>query len=553
MTHARTPPLLLAALALLGCHGEGPGPADDPRGDTPGDTPADTVATPDCADAVPPLPDASAVAPALVRRLTVHELDTLLRVLLGDRTAPAASVFPDDTRTPYDNDVATQQPSRDWIAAAETFATEAAARLVADPTAFREATGCALDDADVAGCVDRAIRKLAPIALRRPMTDAEIAEFITLAAPSDDLGAAISRFLRVLLQDGEVLYRVEIGLPASAELRLLTPAEVASRLSFLVIDAPPGAEPPDADPCRYYDPAFRRQQIATLLQRAEAREAATRLHAMWIGYERQIGSTNAPMLQQQADNLVTHVLFDQSAPWEELLTTRGAWLHEGLAELYGLQGLAPPREGAWFDDADPTRAGILSWGAFLAVGPRATDTSPTQRGKIIQERLLCQPVPPPPPAVKVDGPPPQTAGTCKADRYEAHRADPACAGCHALLDDVGFGLEMYDVDGVLRAFEPTYTPTGTRPDERCPVPTEGTLPTLGAFSGPVELAELLVEAGAVQACFVENALRWTRGRAAVDHAEVDAISAAWLDAGGRYADLLAEIAAADTFVYRREE
>ena len=39
------------------------------------------------------------------------------------------------------------------------------------------------------------------------------------------------------------------------------------------------------------------------------------------------------------------------------------------------------------------------------------------------------------------------------ERMAEHRANPACAGCHQLMDPVGFSLENYDAVGRWRAAE----------------------------------------------------------------------------------------------------
>ena len=41
----------------------------------------------------------------------------------------------------------------------------------------------------------------------------------------------------------------------------------------------------------------------------------------------------------------------------------------------------------------------------------------------------------------------------KRERLELHRADPECAGCHALMDPLGLPLESYDAIGGYRTTE----------------------------------------------------------------------------------------------------
>jgi len=77
-------------------------------------------------------------------------------------------------------------------------------------------------------------------------------------------------------------------------------------------------------------------------------------------------------------------------------------------------------------------------------------TSPVVRGKWVLENVLGTPPPAPPANVplleEVD---PQNVMTLR-QKLEAHRANPACAGCHATMDPIGFALENFDVVGAWR-------------------------------------------------------------------------------------------------------
>ena len=64
-----------------------------------------------------------------------------------------------------------------------------------------------------------------------------------------------------------------------------------------------------------------------------------------------------------------------------------------------------------------------------------------------------------------------------------HRANPACAGCHAPMDPIGFALENYDAVGRWRVA----TPAGE------PIDASGTLPGGAAFEGVAGLRRLLLE------------------------------------------------------------
>src|SRR5688500_16395443 len=75
------------------------------------------------------------------RRLSRNEYDSTLRDVLFDETRSAFAHLPEDVNDPFDNDYLTQEASAVLVEAAETLATEAAARLVADPVKRDQVVG----------------------------------------------------------------------------------------------------------------------------------------------------------------------------------------------------------------------------------------------------------------------------------------------------------------------------------------------------------------------------------------------------------------------------
>ena len=85
----------------------------------------------------------------------------------------------------------------------------------------------------------------------------------------------------------------------------------------------------------------------------------------------------------------------------------------------------------------------------MTVTSYATRTSPVLRGKYVLDNLLASPPPPPPPDVPslatedaADGAP-----LTLREAMIRHRANPACASCHAKMDPIGFALEHFDAVG----------------------------------------------------------------------------------------------------------
>jgi hypothetical protein len=133
----------------------------------------------------------------------------------------------------------------------------------------------------------------------------------------------------------------------------------------------------------------------------------------------------------------------------ELLTANHTFVNDRLARHYGI----PNIEGTYFRrvafDKNSVRGGLLGQGSILTLTSYANRTSPVLRGKWILENLLLSPPPPPPPNVpplKTEGKEPGKALTMR-DAMIQHRANPACASCHARLDPMGFAMENFDAVG----------------------------------------------------------------------------------------------------------
>jgi hypothetical protein len=116
---------------------------------------------------------------------------------------------------------------------------------------------------------------------------------------------------------------------------------------------------------------------------------------------------------------------------------------------------------------------------------------------------MCEPPPDPPP----DIPPFEDSaeeGVVKSirEQLEDHRANPACAGCHDLLDPIGFGLESYDAVGAYR----------TTDEFGLPVDATGTLDGV-PFDGAQALQVILATDPRVPGCIVEKTMTYALGRA----------------------------------------
>ena len=128
------------------------------------------------------------------------------------------------------------------------------------------------------------------------------------------------------------------------------------------------------------------------------------------------------------------------------------------------------------------------------------DAAPTET------RRLELTVPRPPPDVDADQPPQGAMdAVCKYERYAEHRdQSSSCAGCHELVDPIGFGLENYDVAGRYREHDDGLP--------ECIIDGSGEIVGIGEFNSPGELSDLLVENEYVDACAVKQFMTFALGR-----------------------------------------
>ena len=494
------------------------------------------------------------VAVSGMRRLTAAEYDATLADLLKDDQVNSALILPEDVRTPFDNDYTHQVASKALIEGSELLATEAAARLIADPSRRAQVVGCTPSGADDSVCFREFITSFGRRALRRPLQPAEVDGYAKLqdfAIEKNDFWIGVETALRAFLQDPEFLYRVEVGTPVAGKpgMYRLSPFELATRLSYFVWGSTPDDALLDlAQSNKLASTTDIRAATATLLADQRARTRIARFHAMWLGYETlPLAGSLAPAMRLESDKLVERVVFDEQRPWQDLLRSDETYADDTLAAHYGL---TPPGSSSptWVSYGSTGRRGLLSHGSFLSNGAKFNDTSPTLRGLAIRTRLFCQTIPDPPPNVVTDDPIPKTAdAVCKKDRYEVH-SQGGCADCHSQMDPVGFGLENYDQVGRYRTVEPD--------EPSCVIEGVGELVGVGTFKGPAELADLMIASGELNQCVVTQLYRFAAGRFDLDETDaafIEALTKKIGDADFQFDELVLEFVGSEAFAYRRDE
>jgi mono/diheme cytochrome c family protein len=330
-----------------------------------------------------------------------------------------------------------------------------------DPPETR--TGGTVSTPEEQACAARIVRTLARRAYRRDVTGTDLAgpmAFYEQGRKDGGFERGIELALRAVLVSPKFVFRVERdppGLPAGATYRI-SDAELASRLSFFLWSSIPDDELLNvAASGRLRQPAVLERQVRRMLADPRADALVENFAGQWLHVRNVRSSTPDKNLFPNFDDNLRQAfereleLFVGSIIREDrsaldLLTADHTFVNDRLARHYGIDHVYGPRFRR-VTLQDEARKGLLGKGGILLVTSHADRTSPVVRGKWILENLIGTPPPPPPaevPAFPEDDP--RAPQTVRA-RMERHRASPACAGCHKVMDPLGLALENFDAVG----------------------------------------------------------------------------------------------------------
>ncbi len=492
--------------------------------------------------------------PAISRRLTRTEYNHTVHDLLGTTASPA-EIFPaEEISAGFDNNPSVLSVSpvlvEHYFDAAEALALEAAANWSA-------LVSCSA--ADGADCAAQYTRTFGKLAFRRPLTDAEVTRYLApfQVGAQTDFQSGIRLVITALLQAAPFLYRVELGGAAApvAGYVKLTSWEMASRLSYLLWQTTPDGELLQAAEAGKLETAAEiESQARRLLLDARAKHALVDFHTQWLelrnvatlekdaGLFPSFDAEVASDMQTQTARFLEEVFAGQSSA-ERLFSADFTFLNGRLSSFYGF-GSVSSDEFVKVSVPSERRGGILALGGLLAAHAKTNQTSPVQRGKFVREQLLCQPLTPPPSGMAIMLPALSATLTTR-ERFDQHSTDPACAGCHALMDPIGLGFEGYDAVGRYRTTE-----------NGQPVDTSGELGSAdvtGAFDGLGELASLLGSSADVKACMVTNWFRYASARpeTSADACTLLGLTEKFASSGYDLSELLVSLTQTDAFLYRR--
>ncbi len=244
---------------------------------------------------------------------------------------------------------------------------------------------------------------------------------------------------------------------------------IASRLSFMLIGAPPDEELRKlAAANKLRDPAVLDAQVVRLLADSRSQDFVRPFVTQWLETEQPITIAQADVQQQDfrfarylkasmREETVTYIaqMLIENKPAKELIVSDWTMMNNTLAMHYGYGGV----EGGHLRKVqlrkdDPRGGGILGHAGIQSMLCWMGDNWVIYRGAWALRHILDDP--PPPAPLEVPELLPSDAGNhgkTYRELLKQHQADSKCSVCHKSMDPVGFAFQNFDISGRWREVE----------------------------------------------------------------------------------------------------
>jgi hypothetical protein len=514
---------------------------------------------------VDPVDAATIPAPGGIRRLLARQYTNSVRLIFGDAAGAAAkppkdlplhglaSIGATDLAVPI-SDVEAYDVSAELIGRA----------LAADADALADLYPCDMGEVERT-CLESFVEKTGRLAWRRSLTAAEVDAIVDIAADaatqyeavglSDPFVEAIQYAVSGLLTSPDFLYITELGDPAATDAtrRPLTPVELVTRMSFFLNDTTPDEEMLDAaEAGELAGDEGLRALAEELVERPAAQAALTSFFDEAYAIERLPGASKDPVVdpnfdpqvgESMRDSLhafINDIVWDQNADVRTLMDADFTYVNADTARYYDLQagGMALVRKDM---PSDQPRLGLMGQAGMLTLLSHSATPSPTKRGAFIRRVLQCGIIPPPPGDVVpvLPEPDPDNPMTTKERLLQIHQEENSCKTCHQLMDNVGLAYEQFDAVGRFRE----------KDENNLTIDPSGEQEGIGSFEDAADVATLLAADPLVPACLATTIFRNSMGHLETEGEQpsIDALLAAFAEAGYSAQDLLVEIVVSPAF------
>jgi hypothetical protein len=506
---------------------------------------------------VDPLANAD-VGSKVIHRLSNVEYDNTVAHLLGTESR-FEDVFLREEAEGFDNIATSLSMSPRQVEDYFVAARELAEEVLTTPELRSRILKCTLDeDPD---CARTSIEAFGKRAFRRPLEQAELDRLLATYQSAIDLGessdGAMQHVLHVALAAPQFLYRIEFDpAPADGTPHPLTAWELASRLSYALWSSMPDEQLFSAAEAGMLSTAAALDtEIDRMLADERSQMLSVNFAGQWLGSRRlteHVASETvypewSPELAQSMQRemeLYFSEFSDQDLPFSEFLSTDINFVDDNLREHYGVE----PSTAAGFErvtDSSDERSGFLGLAGFLTHTSRETRTSPIIRGSWLLNAFWCLSLKVPANLVVEPLPEPEEGSEPMTVRevIAAHRADPACSGCHDIIDPIGLSLEHFDGTGRYRS----------EYEDGQPIDSTGELPTGDLVDGLETLSAALANNDEFLKCAARKFHTFALGRAEADGAYLNDTVTRWTSESPTLKNMIKATLTSNTFTMRRAE
>jgi hypothetical protein len=387
---------------------------------------------------------------------TLAAVTTELQLAALPLLAPALPPMPPG----FKNRIGALELSAEYTEVVTRNATLLAQALVANKG--RISPGCVAPSPESA-CVTAVLGPFAKILFRRPLTAEEQMDygehFAGLRARwSYDI--SLHGLLELLFASPSFFHRQEVGapVPGKAGVRQLTSFEMASALSYAILEGPPDAElvrAADANLLR--EPRDIDAQVSRLttgkavpglvrfftdLLDVDRVATGSKSATLFPFYKAPVPALLVESFQRQAETLVSSA----TARFDEYFSGTSSFVRKELAPIYGMNATTTPATFTAQPVQPTVRAGLYTHPAFLTALADEEKAKPVHRARALMTLGLCLPFPDPPPEAD-EVQPPTDPGLTDRQRFEIQTSQTLCQGCHSVLNPLSHAFESFDAVG----------------------------------------------------------------------------------------------------------
>ena len=391
--------------------------------------------------------------------LDMQSYHNTLTDLLGPDTVSTADRQQFQRSDPFANGIPTLNDATPYERGAV-----AAAKTLTGPK-LDAMVGCSgVDQTDT--CARQALGAFMERAYRRPIDPVELEGVMALpyaTGRATSFQRGIQLAVEAILQAGSTLYLKELGVPSGAGAWALDAYEVASQISFFLLDSIPD---PELYQAARSGQLSTKEQVADQVQRllvqplVQARLTSLLMQQYHLDDIRTTTAVDGSFqalftdslresFYQESSLLIDDVLWKNPRSALDLVLSRDTFMNQELADkVYHVPFTGPVNAFVKTPLGSFPAAGLLTQGSLLAGKAKANTGSVIKRGKSIRINFLCLG---PPPAPPIDNPAlnAKLEEQAHSSRSEAELAaeragQPQCGGCHASFDPLGMALNQFD-------------------------------------------------------------------------------------------------------------